>query len=166
MRAFMPMLSWLRRDGVVRPPVVPASGGFAVLIERYHVWMVVDRGLASRTIGRYETTAHRFLTWRWPASPETSVDELTGADVTGFLLHERNRRLALGSLKGRVAELRSLLHFLHVEGFIPSSLASAVPPVAGWRGTALPATMPAADVAAVLDGYDRPGRQAFVTMRC
>jgi site-specific recombinase XerD len=158
MRAFMPMLSWLRRDGVVRPPMVPASGGVDVLIERYHVWMVVDRGLASRTIGRYEITARRFLRWRSPASPAARIDGLTGADVTGFLLHERNRMLALGSLKGRVAELRSLLRFLHVEGFIPSSLADAVPPVAGWRDTTLPVTMPASDVTALLAGCNRTTR--------
>jgi site-specific recombinase XerD len=158
MRAFMPMLSWLRRDSVVRPPMVPASGGVDVLIERYHVWMVVDRALAPRTIGRYATTARGFLTWRSTASPDEGVEGLTGADVTGFLLHERNRRLAVGSLKGRVAELRSLLRFLHVGGFIPSSLAGAVPPVAGWRDTALPVTMPAADVAALLAGCDRTTR--------
>jgi site-specific recombinase XerD len=96
--------------------------------------------------------------WRSPASPETGVHGLSGADVTGFLLHERSRRLAVGSLKGRVAELRSLLRFLHIEGFIPSSLAGAVPPVAGWRDTSLPATMPASEVSALLAGCDRTTR--------
>jgi site-specific recombinase XerD len=127
-------------------------------MDRYHAWMVHDRGLASRTTGRYEITARRFLRWRSPASPASSLELLTGADVTGFLLHERNRMLASGSLKCRVAELRSLLRFLHVEEFIPASLAAAVPPVAGWRDTALPVTMPASDVAALLAGCDRTTR--------
>jgi site-specific recombinase XerD len=158
LRSFAPMLTWLRRDGVARPEALSVPSGLDVMIERYHFWMDLDRGLATRTMARYETTARRFLKWRSPASPETFVAGLTGAEVTGFLLHERNRRLAAGSLKGRVAELRSLLRFLHLAGFIPSSLAGAVPPVAGWRDTALPATMPAADVTALLAGCDRTTR--------
>ena len=78
MPAFMPMLSWLRRDGVVARPVVPASDALDVLMERYHVWMVDDRGLASRTIGRYEINARRFLRWRSPASAAACLDGLRG----------------------------------------------------------------------------------------
>jgi len=48
-------------------------------------------------------------------------------------------RLAVGSAKGRVAELRSLLRFLQVRGL--TALAEAVPPVAGWRETGIPRTM-------------------------
>lgn len=154
MRAFAPMLSWLRVNGVAPPAVPVLSSQLDVLIERYRNWMRSDRGLATRTMRRYEVTARWFLTWLSPGSPMTRVVGLSGADVTGFLLHERDRGQSLGSLKGRVAELRSFLRFLHVAGLIPSSLAGAVPPVAGWRGTSLPVTMPAADVSAILEGCD------------
>lgn len=164
MRSFWPMLVWLRREGVVGPPVAEPRGALDDLIDRYQRWML-DRGLALRTIGRYAVTARRFLVWRSSSEPSV-VAGLSGADVTEFLLFEAGRGLATGSLKGRVAELRSLLRFFHVEGLIPSSLADAVPPVAGWRDTALPA-MPVVDVEALLDACDpgtRNGRRDLAVL--
>jgi hypothetical protein len=46
------------------------------------------------------------------------VADLDGAVVSRFLLGECSR-VCLGSAKGRVAELRALLRFLHVRGFTP-----------------------------------------------
>jgi site-specific recombinase XerD len=50
----------------------------------------------------------------------------------------------------KVAELRSLLRFLHLRGFTAMALADSVPSVAGWRDAAIPATMPRADVERLL----------------
>ena len=101
MRSFWPMLVWLRREGVVGPPVAEPRGALDDLIDRYQRWML-DRGLALRTIGRYAVTARRFLVWRSSSEPSV-VAGLSGADVTEFLLFEAGRGLATGSLKGRVA---------------------------------------------------------------
>jgi len=49
---------------------------------------------------------------RLGANRSGGVEGLSGADVTFFLLAECSR-LGLGSVKGRVAELRSLSRFLH-----------------------------------------------------
>jgi site-specific recombinase XerD len=127
-----------------------------VLVERYHGWLVEDRGLATRTIGRYEGTARRFLEDRRVAvaARTTGVEDLSGADVTAFLLGECSR-LAVGSAKGRVAELRSLLRFLFLEGLTPMALATAVPPVAGWHDSGLPTTLAASEVSALLVNCDR-----------
>ncbi|MBV9599749.1 MAG: tyrosine-type recombinase/integrase [Chloroflexi bacterium] len=54
-----------------------------------------------------------------------------------------------------MAELRSLLRFLHLEGLIPTALASGVPPVAGWHDTRLPPTLSISDVKALLASCDR-----------
>jgi site-specific recombinase XerD len=150
-----PILNWLR-DRKVVPPVAktPRNTPLDELLERYRGWLVEDRCLAARTIGRYEVTARRFLQARQRAGWGTGVEGLSGADVTAFLLGECSR-LALGSAKGRVAELRSLLRFLHLEGLTPTALASAVPPVAGWRDTRLPATVTISGVKALLDSCDR-----------
>ena len=67
-----PLDAGVRADAVVAArqpaslqPTEPAtSSGLDVLIERYHTWMVIDRGLAARTMRRYEITARRFLIWR------------------------------------------------------------------------------------------------------
>jgi len=63
--------------------------------------------------------------------------------------------LSLGSTKGRVGELRSLLRFLHVRGLTARAVAEAVPSVAGWRDTGLPETMTRADVERLLSTCER-----------
>jgi integrase len=83
-----------------------------------------------------------------------AVESLAGADIVAFLLAE-GQRLSVGSVKGRVAELRSLLRFLYLQGLTPRSLATVVPPVAGWRDTGVPKAIPAQDVQRLLDSCDR-----------
>lgn len=100
------------------------------------------------------------------AGRTTGVEELSGPDVTAYLLRESSR-LAVGSAKGLVTELRSWLRFWFLEGLTPTALAQAVPPVAGWRDTELPATLAASDVRALLDSCDRghpTGRRDFAIL--
>ena len=55
-----------------------------------------------------------------------------------------------------MAELRSLLRFLYLQGITALRLGTAVPPVGGWRlATLPPPTMTAADVQRLLDSCDR-----------
>jgi site-specific recombinase XerD len=153
-RAMVPLLSYLRDAGVVaaeQPSVTPLGA----LLGQYRSWMIRERGLAATTVLRYENTARRFL------QEQASVDEvfapaaLTGADINAFLLRECGR-VSAGSAKGRVAELRSILRFLYVEGITAVPLGTAVPPVGGWRFATLPPpTMTAADVQRLLDCCDR-----------
>jgi site-specific recombinase XerD len=96
----------------------------------------------------------RFMAGCVSDAGELDVAGLTGADVSAFLLKEC-ARVSVGSAKGRVVELRSLLRFLYLRGFTLMALADSVPSVAGWRNTEIPATMPPADLARLLDGCDR-----------
>jgi site-specific recombinase XerD len=64
-------------------------------------------------------------------------------------------RCSVGAAKGRVAELRSLLRFLYLKEFVPVSLATAVPPVAGWHDTGVPKSLTATEVQRLLDSCDR-----------
>jgi site-specific recombinase XerD len=153
-RAMVPLLSYLRDAGVVaaeQPSVTPLGA----LLGQYRSWMIHERGLAATTVLRYENTARRFL------QEHASVDEvfapaaLTGADINAFLLRECGR-VSAGSAKGRVAELRSILRFLYLQGITAVPLETAVPPVGGWRlATLPPPTMTAADVQRLLDCCDR-----------
>jgi site-specific recombinase XerD len=154
--AMRPLLDWLRAQGVIGAEPVPARRAVDDLMDDYRRWMVTDRGLAGRTIGRYEMTARRFLGAQAPANRDATGSEgLTGQAVTAFLLAEVSRGLAPGSLQGRVAELRSLLRFLYLKGLTDSALGEAVPPVPGWKDTAVPTLMSAAAVRALLDSCDR-----------
>lgn len=147
-RGLDPVLDYLEHVGVLVRPSAPATP-IEALVERYRTWLVADRGLAEATVSRYVKLARTFL-----ARQVGTLEGLTGADIVAFLLAE-GRRLSVGSVKGRVAELRSLLKFLYLQGLTPRSLATVVPPVAGWRDTGVPKAIPAEDVQRLLDSCDR-----------
>jgi site-specific recombinase XerD len=97
---------------------------------------------------------------------EKGIDGLTGTDVTAFLLAECTR-LSVGSAKGLVGELRSLLRFLHLAGPVATALGDALPSVAGWHSQKLPPTLGSAAVAALLASCDRSsvvGRRDFAIL--
>lgn len=151
-RAMVPLLSYLRAAGVV-PAAESVDTPLGVLLGQYRGWLIEDRGLAPTTVLRYGNTARRFLSEQ--ASPGGGFEPaaLTGTDVNAFLLREC-ARVSAGSAKGRVAELRSVLRFLYLQGSTPLRLGTAVPPVGGWRLATLPPTMTTADVQRLLDSCD------------
>lgn len=151
-KSFEPLLRFLRSDGVLTEPPAPASAVDRLLVD-YRGWLVTERGLAEATIVRYENLARRFL-HQHLSGDDAEFETLNGKQVVSFLLHE-SERVSVGSAKGRVAELRSLLKFLYVRGLTPRLLTTAVPPVAGWRDTGIPKALPAGHVQRLLDSCDR-----------
>ena len=151
-KSFEPMLAFLREQGVVEEPPIDDDPlqRLQRLLADYRYWLIEERGLAPMTVIRYENLARRFLTLH---QLDTDV-AVTGAEVVAFLLKE-SQRVSVGSAKGRVAELRSLLRFLFVRGLTPRLLTTAVPPVAGWRDTGIPRALPAGHVQQLLDHCDR-----------
>jgi len=154
MRGMVPLLSYLRDAGVIASRGPAPLSALGELLGRYRWWMVQDRGLAASTVLRYDNTARRFLREQAYAGDVFAPRALSGIDVTSFLLREC-ARVSVGSAKGRVAELRSVLKFLYLQDITPLPLWTAVPPVAGWRDTTLVPTMATCDVARLLEGCDR-----------
>lgn len=150
------LLDYLRDAGVVSAEVLAPFSVLDRMLDEYRHWLIVDRGLAQMTVARYESLARRFLAERVAVDGAVVIDDLTGADVFGFLRNEC-ARLSVGAAKGRVADLRSLLRFLYLQGLTPLALAASVPPVAGWRDTGMPTSMSPADVETLLDGCNRVG---------
>jgi len=146
------LLEYLREVGAV-PESMPAVAGDAVdeLLERYREYLVLERGLASRTIVEYQRTAQLFLEQR-PAGLE--LERLTAADVSGFLARECPRRTVPGA-RHLVSDLRPLLRYLHVAGLIEMPLAWAVPGVADLRDRSLPRGLEPKVVARLLASCDR-----------
>jgi site-specific recombinase XerD len=153
-RALGQMVRYLREVGVVAPPSARALTPLDELLAEYRRWLVEQRGLAQATVLRYEALARRFLAGRIAPDDERGVKGLGGAEVSAFLVREC-ARVSLGSAKGRVAELRALLRFLHLRGAVELSLADALPPVAGWRETGIPKTITCAEVERLVAGFDR-----------
>lgn len=150
------LLDYLREVGVVAAEVPAPSSVLERMVDEYRHWLIIDRGLAEMTVVRYESLARSFLRERVAADGAVVIEDLTGADVSSFLRKEC-ARLSVGAAKGRVADLRSLLRFLYLQGLTPLALADSVPPVAGWHDTGVPASMSAADVEALLDGCNQVG---------
>jgi site-specific recombinase XerD len=154
-RAMRPLVAFLREAGVMAPDDGPEQlTPLERCVAEYRDWLVGERGLAEPTVTRYERLARRFMAGRVSDAGELDVAGVTGADVSAFLLEEC-ARVSVGSAKGRVAELRSLLRFLYLRGFTDIALADSVPSVAGWRNTEIPATMPPGDVGRLLGSCDR-----------
>lgn len=154
-RGWLPLLTFLREIGVV-PEAQFAATPLDLLLGRYRSWMHRERGLSEATMLRYENTAGRFLAQHAMTGDRLTPEQLTGADLNAFLLQECGR-VSSGSAKGRVAELRSLMRFLHLSGVIAMKLGTAVPPVGGWRLASVPSTMAATDVQLLLDHCPRDG---------
>lgn len=152
-RGLTPLLTYLRETGAVPTPAARTSP-LDELVGRYRSWLVDQRGLAATTVLRYENAARLFLRQQAVSEGRLHPQDLTGADVNAFLLQECGR-VSVGAAKGRVAELRSLLRFLYLDGVTPLRLGAAVPPVAGWHDTTVPATLTAGQVRALLDSCDR-----------
>lgn len=163
-RSFRALLSYLDSEGALIAKAAPASG-VERLLANYRSWLVVDRGLADATVLRYEKLARQFLHEFAADGAGGVIVDVSAADVVAFLLRE-SARVSVGATKGRVAELRSLLRFLHVKGLTPTALASAVPPVAGWHDTGIPIGLTAEQVQRLLDGCDRadPGGMRDLAM--
>jgi integrase/recombinase XerD len=154
-RALGPLFDHLRERRVLSPEQRPPVTLLEELLGRYRLYLIHDRGLAPLTVVRYLRMAKRFLARRaLQAGGETGTEGLDGGEVHGYLL-DCCSRLVIESAKREAADLRSLLKFLYLQGLTATDLGSAMPPVAGWRDTRLPATMTAPQVAALLDSCDR-----------
>ena len=153
-RSLVALLAHLRKEMVLATEPSAAGSALDDLLADYRDHLVGERGLAARTVVCYEGMARRFLEGRRAAGcGETGVEGLTGGEVSSFLLVECSR-VSVGTAKRQVADLRSLLRFLHLRGVTASCLAESVPPVAGWRDQRLVATLSAGEVAAILESCD------------
>ena len=159
-RGIQPLMRFLRDRGVA-PVELPTARGASpgeVLLEEYRCYLVEERALARSTIPQRLSVARTFLDARCrPEDGGVSWEELSAAEVVGFVTVQC-RDHSVGWAKNLVTGLRSLLRFLHLRGYVDFPLWAAVPPVAGWRGGALPRAIPAAEVNRLLASCDRRRR--------
>jgi len=141
------------------------DGPAAAILEDYRRHLAGERGLAAATVRGYLAVARVFLTrWEQPGGP--GLEQLTAAQVTGFVLGECGRR-STGAAKVMVTGLRSLLRFLSLRGVISVPLASAVPAVAGPASDGLPRACDPGTVAALLASCDtstQAGRRDYAVV--
>ena len=155
MPTLAPLFAYLRDQQVLPPEQAPATPT-EELLASYRRYLAVERGVAPLTALRYERMARRFLAGRLSrAGGQSGAEDLCGAEVIAYLAGCCSRLRTTGSAKREAADLRSLLRFLYLKGITAADLGTAMPPVAGWRDTRLPATMSAAAITALLGACDR-----------
>jgi integrase/recombinase XerD len=153
-RGMAPTLNYLRDLGVVPQAGLPTPAGpVAELLAEYRLYLSDERSLAPLSVDRYLGTARLFLSGL-PASSEASLQALSAAHITDFVVAEAVRR-RVWAAKAMITALRSLLRFLHITGRVPHSLAAAVPSVAGWGLGTLPRAVGGEQVTALLTSCDR-----------
>lgn len=160
-KGIAPLLRFLRDRGLAPAVIVsmPGSSPAEVLLAEYRRYLMVERGLADSTVRHRLDAAELFLMDRRRSRTggDISLGELSAAEVVDFVTGQCRDR-SVGWSKNMVSDLRSLLRFLHVAGHLRTSLVSAVPAVAGWRGGSLPRAVAPDQVAGLLASCDR--RQA------
>lgn len=150
---FAVLLEFLREKGVVPAVAIVSPSAVETVVGQYRWWLIDERDLAATTVLRYENLARRFLRAGQHEGELIDLTALGGAQVSAFMLAESGR-VSLGSARGRVAELRSLLRYLYISGRIRWDLAGSVPSVAGWRDAHLPVSLSPAQVEAMLASCD------------
>jgi site-specific recombinase XerD len=145
--------------------VPPLDGPVEAMIERYRLYLTVERGLVPEAARGYVEAVRPFLCGRL-SSDRLDLEHLSAADVTAFMV-DRCPRLSLKQAKLTATAMRSLLGFLHLEGAIERPLATAVPSVAGWRLAGLPKALELDQVRRLLSSCDRDtanGRRDFAIL--
>jgi integrase/recombinase XerD len=166
-RALAPVMGYLHGLGVLPEPLTEEPAPVERLLAEYHDYLVRERGLAAGTVRLREQVARLFLDGQ-PEPLELALQRLEPGEVTAFVLAQcRSGRRGVSWAKTLTSGLRSLLSFLHMEGWVPVPLAPAVPSVAGWRLASLPRALEAWQVERLLASCDRStvlGRRDFAVL--
>ncbi len=150
--SFASLLAYLRSVSVIGASEQAPVGDVDALLLRFAGYLAKERGLAQPTVSLRVQLVRPFLVGLTEHGG-LDLPSLTADDVTAFIVRESELRQA--SVPPTVTALRSLLRFLHVEGFVSAGLASAVPAASGRRLAGLPKALPAEQVAAMLATCDR-----------
>jgi site-specific recombinase XerD len=155
-KALRPILTYLRSLDVAPTASAPTvSGPVEAALERYWIYLTVERGLGAATARGYVDAVRFFLRDRLlPDGLTLDLRHLTAADIIAFVVG-RCPRQGHSAAKLTVTALRSLLGFLHVGGDIERSLASAVPSIASRRLVGLPKGLEPDQVQRLLASCDR-----------
>jgi integrase/recombinase XerD len=158
-RALAPTLRYLRGLQVVPGPApVVAVTAQDVLLLEYRRHLEGERGLSEGTVRHYLRCARVFFE-RLPVPLTASLPMLSGEQVIEHVrwwIAQRQSGQRQGTDMVTLPALRSLLRYLHTAGYLPQSLAGAVPAgKAGPRGRGLPAAAVRDDIRRALAACDR-----------
>ncbi|MBF0253779.1 MAG: site-specific tyrosine recombinase XerD [Candidatus Omnitrophica bacterium] len=85
------------------------------LVNRFMNVLSVERGLSKNTLAAYRRDLQSYTRFMMRQG-KTRPDDVMAADIRGFLLHEKQRRLAAVSIARRLVAVRVFHRFLQAEG--------------------------------------------------
>lgn len=152
-RALRPLLDYLRTLGAA-PRVTEAEpeGLAEVLLQRYHRYLIVERGLRV-VVARGNVDTVRPFVAGCVGADGAELTPPTPGDVSSFMVAECQRMVPKTAQRVATA-LRSLLRFWQVDGVTGQAVDAAVPKVANRRA-ALPRPLEEEQVHALLASCDR-----------
>lgn len=159
------LLGYLDGLGVLPDRDDPPPSPSETLLRAYRDYLHRERGLVEGSVRLYEGVARRFLSERSEPLGD-DLARLSGPEINAFIRREAGR-CGIAGAKTAVCGVRSLLGYLHVEGWLPRQLAAAVPAVAGRRMASLPKAPEPGQVAMMLESCDRDtavGRRDFAIL--
>jgi integrase/recombinase XerD len=128
------------------------ASDFLLCMDRYHTFLVMEKGLGEKTIAAYSTDLIRF--GRFVEKKKTvSISNIDTGMILEYLIHLRRRGLSARSRARHLVSLRGFFKFLTLEKIIEKNPAQEVdlPKI----GLQLPEVLAVADVEALIDAPDR-----------
>jgi site-specific recombinase XerD len=151
-KAVRPLLDYLTPLGVLPVAEEVPTGPVEEFLGRYRDYLLRERGLTAGTARGYVDCVRPFVAAR-VRGEVVDLGTISAGEVTGFVLAACPGR-AVGSAKLIVCALRSFLRWLQLTGQTPTSLADAVPAVAGWKLSNLPKALEPDQLRSLLTACD------------
>jgi len=129
------LLTHLRDQGVVPRAPATEADRLPEIIERFEHWMNRHRGVVASTLTAYQPIVTELV--QKVGTPE----DFTAAALRGFV-SERAARHGRSRAKTVVSAVRMFLRYVVSQGLCESELVAAIPTIANWRLSSLPAYLP------------------------
>jgi integrase len=118
------------------------------LVRAFKDWLRQERGVSESTQYRYGRGAIQLV-----CSVGDDPSKYDAESLRSFVLKSANQ-MGPGAIKSLLPGLRMFLRYLGSQGACPSGLERAIPAIAGWNQTPLPAFLQASEVQRIIEGCE------------
>jgi integrase/recombinase XerD len=145
-KALLPLVSYLRRQGVTPMPTLKEPvGASEILAQRFARYLATQRGLAPESVRTYLSQVRPFLATYAGGGGQGNWSSLTPMQVAEFVTG-RGATQCPKSVAAGINALRSLLRWMWLEGILLTPLAESLGRVAVPTPTAIPKALDASQI--------------------
>ena len=140
-------LAYLREWGVVSSAAKSAADGLPEIVQRFEHWMQRHRGVTASTLAAYRPILVELV------EKLGEPADFAAATLRKFL-SDRAAHQGRSRTKTTASAMRMFLRYLVAQGLCDPSLVDAIPPMAAWRLSSLPAYISPEDVERIVRAAD------------